>query len=224
MNVLMHNMQSMFTNRQLGITNNNKAKSTEKLSSGYKINRAADDAAGLTISEGMRRQIRGLTQGTKNTQDGISMCKIADGALAEVGDMMHRLTELSIKSANGTNTAEDREAIQEEVNQILNEIDRVSTSTTFNEHRIFASEPELKPNITINQANLSNTEIIENLLNKSYPAISQDVVLDDCDENISKDLANKFISDLSNFAIIDYLPRNGYTFPEDKSEIEPPVC
>ena len=112
MNIVAHNLQGMFSNRQLGIVNNRKEKSIEKLSSGYRINRSADDAAGLAISEKMRRQIRGLTQGTKNTQDGISMCQIADGALAEVSDMMHRLTELSVKSANGTNDAQDRQAIQ----------------------------------------------------------------------------------------------------------------
>ena len=99
-NVLQHNMMAMFSDRQLGITTNNKAKSMEKLSSGYRINRAADDAAGLSISEKMRRQIRGLTQGVNNAQDGVSMCQIADGALAEVDDMIlcekkHRIYNVS---------------------------------------------------------------------------------------------------------------------------------
>ena len=142
MNIVAHNLQGMFSNRQLGIVNNRKEKSIEKLSSGYRINRSADDAAGLAISEKMRRQIRGLTQGTKNTQDGISMCQIADGALAEVSDMMHRLTELSVKSANGTNDAQDRQAIQQEVKDLLKEIDRVSETTVFNEQKIFADSIE----------------------------------------------------------------------------------
>lgn len=141
--IIQHNMQAMFANRELGITTYSKAKSQEKLSSGYKINRAADDAAGLTISEGMRRQIRGLDQGTKNAQDGVSMCQIADGALEEVSDMLHRITELSIKSANGTNTEQDRQAIQSEINELLYEIDRVSESTTFNERKIFAEKPDI---------------------------------------------------------------------------------
>ena len=109
MNVVAHNLQGMFSNRQLGIVSQRKEKTTEKLSSGYRINRAADDAAGLAIPEKMRRQIRGLTQGTANAQDGVSMCQIADGALDEVSDMLHRITELSVKSANGNNTAEDRQ-------------------------------------------------------------------------------------------------------------------
>ncbi len=137
MNVLMHNMQAMFSNRQLGITNNRKAKSTEKLSSGYRINRAADDAAGLTISEKMRSQVRGLNQGSKNVQDGISVCQVADGALAEIDEMLHRMTELSIKAANGTNTSQDRGAIQKEINALRGEVDRISKSTEFNTRPLF---------------------------------------------------------------------------------------
>lgn len=126
-------MQSMFTNRQLGITNNNRAKSSEKLSSGYRINRAADDAAGLTISEKMRHKVRSLHQGAKNIQDGVSLCQIGDGALAESQDILQRINELSIKSANDTNTQQDREAIQAEVGQLKEELDRVAHSTSFNE-------------------------------------------------------------------------------------------
>ena len=137
MNVLMHNMQAMFSNRQLGITNNNRVKSSEKLSSGFRINRAADDAAGLTISEKMRSQIRGLHQGTKNTQDGVSWIQIGDGAMDEVTDMLHRMTELSVKASNGTLTEQDRAAINEEVMQLKNEINRVGTSTEFNTKPIF---------------------------------------------------------------------------------------
>ena len=119
MNIVAHNLSAMNAQRQFGINTRSKIKSTEKLSSGYKINRAADDAAGLSISEKMRRQIRGLTQGVENTQDGVSLCQVADGALAEVNDMLHRITELSVKSANGTNSEQDRQYIQEEISQIL---------------------------------------------------------------------------------------------------------
>ena len=132
-----HNLSAMNAQRQFGINTQSKTKSTEKLSSGYKINRAADDAAGLSISEKMRRQIRGLTQGVRNTQDGVSLCQVADGALAEVNDMLHRITELSVKSANGTNSEQDRQYIQEEINQILQEIDRIGDATEFNEIKIF---------------------------------------------------------------------------------------
>ncbi len=137
MNVVAHNLFAMNAQRQFGINTAKRAKSTEKLSSGYKINRAADNAAGLAISEKMRRQIRGLTQGVENTQDGVSLCQVADGALAEVNDMLHRITELSVQAANATNTEEDRNAIQEEISQILEEIDRIGDATTFNEQPIF---------------------------------------------------------------------------------------
>lgn len=137
MNVLMHNMQSMFTNRQLGITNGNKAKSTEKLSSGYRINRAADDAAGLTISEKMRHQIRGLKQALRNIGDGIDYVKVADGALEETTEMLQRMNELAIKAANGTNTAQDRAAIDEEIKELRTELNRVFASTEFNTKKIW---------------------------------------------------------------------------------------
>ena len=137
MNIVAHNLVAMNTQRQLKINSNSKAKSTEKLSSGYKINRAADDAAGLSISEKMRRQIRGLTQGVRNTQDGISLCQVADGALAEVHDMLHRMTELSVKAANGTLTDVDRGYIDMEIQQIKTEIDRISETTKFNDMLLF---------------------------------------------------------------------------------------
>jgi len=117
----------------LGLTTASQAKSTEKLSSGYKINRAADDAAGLSISEKMRKQIRGLTQASSNAQDGISAVQTAEGALNEVQDMLQRMNELAVKSANSTNSASDREAIQAEIDQLTTEIDRVSETTKFNE-------------------------------------------------------------------------------------------
>ena len=130
--VVQHNMTAMNSNRQLGVTTTSQAKVTEKLSSGYKINRAADDAAGLTISEKMRSQIRGLTQASTNAQDGVSCVQTAEGALSEVHSMLQRMNELAVKSANGTNTTADRVAIQKEVSALLCEIDRVKESTQFN--------------------------------------------------------------------------------------------
>lgn len=131
--VVQHNLTAMNSNRMLGVTTGTQAKSTEKLSSGYKINRAADDAAGLSISEKMRKQIRGLTQASSNAQDGISAVQTAEGALNEVQDMLQRMNELAVKAANGTNSEDDRNYIQDEVNQLIKEIDRVSTTTKFNE-------------------------------------------------------------------------------------------
>ncbi len=131
--VVQHNLTAMNSNRMLNITAKTQAKSTEKLSSGYKINRAADDAAGLSISEKMRKQIRGLTQASANAQDGISAVQTAEGALTEVHDMLQRMNELAVKAANGTNSKDDRDYIQAEVNQLVTEIDRVSTTTKFNE-------------------------------------------------------------------------------------------
>ncbi len=131
--VVQHNLTAMNSNRMLGVTTKSQAKATEKLSSGYKINRAADDAAGLSISEKMRKQIRGLTQASSNAQDGISAVQTAEGALTEVHDMLQRMNELAVKAANGTNSKDDRDYIQAEVDQLVTEIDRVSTTTKFNE-------------------------------------------------------------------------------------------
>jgi len=127
------NMTAMNANRQLGLTTGAQAKSTEKLSSGYKINRAADDAAGLSISEKMRKQVRGLTQASANAQDGISMVQTAEGALTEVHDMLQRMNELAVKAANGSLSTNDNMDIQREINQLTSEINRVSTTTKFNE-------------------------------------------------------------------------------------------
>ncbi len=131
--VVQHNLTAMNSNRMLGITTGAQAKATEKLSSGYKINRAADDAAGLAISEKMRKQIRGLTQASANAQDGISAVQTAEGALTEVHDMLQRMNELAVKAANGTMSESDRNAIQNEIDQLTTEIDRVATTTKFNE-------------------------------------------------------------------------------------------
>ena len=138
--VVQHNLTAMNSNRMLGLTTASQAKSTEKLSSGYKINRAADDAAGLSISEKMRKQIRGLTQASSNAQDGISTVQTAEGALNEVQDMLQRMNELAVKASNGTNSEDDRQYIQDEIDQLTTEIDRVSTTTKFNETYLLQGE------------------------------------------------------------------------------------
>ena len=132
--VVQHNMQAANANRMLGVTTSAQSKSTEKLSSGYKINRAADDAAGLTISEKMRKQIRGLDKASSNAQDGVSSVQTAEGALTEVHSMLQRMNELAVQASNGTNSKDtDRKAIQDEIDQLNTEIDRVAETTKFNE-------------------------------------------------------------------------------------------
>jgi flagellin len=149
-------MTAANANRMLGVTTNAQAKATEKLSSGYKINRAADDAAGLTISEKMRSQIRGLTQASKNSQDGISCVQTAEGALNEVEDMLQRMNELAVKAKNGTNTTEDRSAIQSEVDQLSSEINRVQSSTQFNNQNLLDGNFSAGKNLQVG-ANSGNT-------------------------------------------------------------------
>ena len=131
--VVQHNITAMNANRMLGVTTTGQAKSTEKLSSGYKINRAADDAAGLSISEKMRKQIRGLSQASDNAEDGISCVQTAEGALTEVHSMLQRMNELAVKAGNGTMSEDDRQNVQDEIDQLVDEIDRVSETTKFNE-------------------------------------------------------------------------------------------
>ena len=131
--VVQHNMQAMNANRMLNVTTSQQSKATEKLSSGYKINRAADDAAGLSISEKMRKQIKGLDQASTNAQDGISAVQTAEGALTEVHSMLQRMNELATQAANGTNSESDRSSIQDEIDQLTTEIDRVAETTKFNE-------------------------------------------------------------------------------------------
>ena len=131
--VIQHNLTAMNSNRMLGVTTGTQAKSSEKLSSGYKINRAADDAAGLSISEKMRKQMRGLDRASTNADDGVSSVQTAEGALAEVHDMLQRMNELAVQAANGTNSETDRTSIQNEIKQLTTEIDRVAETTKFNE-------------------------------------------------------------------------------------------
>ena len=130
--VVQHNLTAMNSNRQLGITTGMQAKSSEKLSSGYKINRAADDAAGLTISEKMRSQVRGLNKASANAQDGVSLIQVAEGALNETHSILQRMNELATQAANDTNTSIDRKAIQAELKQLTSEIDRIQSTTQFN--------------------------------------------------------------------------------------------
>lgn len=135
--VIQNNMRAANADRQMSAVSRKKEKTSEKLSSGYAINRSADDAAGLRISEGMRRRIRGLDRGSDNLEDGISLIQTADGALSEVSDILQRMNELSIQSANGTNSTADRTAVQEEVSRLAAEIDRIGKATTFNERAVF---------------------------------------------------------------------------------------
>ena len=157
--VVQHNMQAMNANRQLGITTDGQKKVTEKLSSGYKINRAADDAAGLTISEKMRSQIRGLTQASANAQDGISCVQTAEGALTEVHSMLQRMNELAVKAANGTNTSADRKAIQSEVSALGKEISRVAESTQFNTLNLLNGSFSAGKNLQVGAANVTGQRI-----------------------------------------------------------------
>ncbi len=146
--IVQHNMQAMNASRMLGITTGNQSKATEKLSSGYRINRAADDAAGLTISEKMRKQIRGLTQASTNAQDGISCVQTAEGALTEVHSMLQRMNELAVQASNGTMSDDDRQAVQDEIDQLVTEIDRVSETTKFNEIYLLKGDPATQQTTT----------------------------------------------------------------------------
>ena len=157
--VVQHNMQAANANRMLNVTTSAQSKSTEKLSSGYRINRAADDAAGLTISEKMRKQIRGLDQASTNAQDGVSSVQTAEGALTEVHSMLQRMNELATQAANGTNSKDsDRQAIQDEIEQLTTEIDRVSETTKFNETYLLKGEAGTKTiNMKAHDAGLKGT-------------------------------------------------------------------
>ena len=154
--IVQHNLQAMNANRMLGITTKSASGSTEKLSSGYRINRAADDAAGLAISEKMRKQIRGLDQASENAEDGISCVQTAEGALAEVQDMLQRMNELMVQAANGTNSETDRLYIQDEIDQLISEVDRVAETTKFNETYLLKGD-EFKPTTSVYMTNYSVT-------------------------------------------------------------------
>ena len=142
--IVQHNITAMNANRMLGLITGSLAKSTEKLSSGYRINRAADDAAGLTISEKMRKQIRGLDQASTNAEDGVSAVQTAEGALTEVHSMLQRMNELAVQASNGTMSADDRQAVQDEIDKLVDEVDRVAETTKFNETYLLKGDPESK--------------------------------------------------------------------------------
>ena len=179
--VVQHNLTAMNSNRMLGLTTSAQAKSTEKLSSGYKINRAADDAAGLAISEKMRRQVRGLTQASANAQDGISCVQTAEGALTEVHDMLQRMNELAVKGENGTQTTTDRAYIQKEIAQLMSEVDRIQSTTTFNEMNLLDGDftgkglqvgAEAGQHIDIDIEDMSMSGLAKNITGKLYTAVS----------------------------------------------------
>ncbi len=185
--VVQHNLTAMNSNRMLGLTMASQAKSSEKLSSGYKINRAADDAAGLSISEKMRKQIRGLTQASLNAADGISAVQTAEGALHEVQDMLQRMNELAVKAANGTNSEDDRNYIQDEIDQLVTEIDRVAETTKFNETYLLKGDATKTTDIY--SYNLTEAQITTkdgNQLTNLY---------DECGSLLSAEMAKQAIKD-----------------------------
>ena len=161
--VVQHNMQAANANRMLNVTTSAQSKSTEKLSSGYRINRAADDAAGLTISEKMRKQIKGLDRASTNAEDGVSAVQTAEGALTEVHSMLQRMNELATQSANGTNSKTDRKAIQDEIDQLTTEIDRVSETTKFNETYLLKGDgSEKEYNVNAHDAGIDGVTLTDN--------------------------------------------------------------
>ena len=155
--IIQHNMQAMNSSRMLGIVTGQQRKSTEKLSSGYKINRAADDAAGLSISEKMRKKIRGLNRGKTNTMDGVSFVQVGDGAMGQVADMIQRMNVLAIQAANGTNSDSDREAIQSEISHLKTEIDRINDTTKFNEMNVFLPDEDEQPQVELSVSGTPDT-------------------------------------------------------------------
>ena len=160
--VVQHNMQAANANRMLNVTTSAQSKSTEKLSSGYRINRAADDAAGLTISEKMRKQIKGLDRASTNAEDGVSAVQTAEGALTEVHSMLQRMNELATQSANGTNSNTDRKAIQDEIDQLTTEIDRVSETTKFNETYLLKGDgAEKEHNVNAHDAGIDGVTLTD---------------------------------------------------------------
>ena len=197
--VVQHNITAMNANRMLGVTTNGQSKSTEKLLSGYRINRAADDAAGLSISEKMRKQIRGLSQAFTNAQDGISCVQTAEGALTEVHSMLQRMNELTVQSANGTNSSVDRNAIQAEIDQLTTEIDRVSETTKFNDTYLLKGDDTKNTPSTTSSATFAiktGKEFKESYTlatGKTYWAVdAQGTVTPLTDATTAEDLANYF--------------------------------
>ena len=202
--VIKSNISAFNASRQNGIVNQSFAKKTEKLSSGYRINRAADDAAGLSISEKMRRQIRGLTQASTNAEEGISYIQTAEGALNEVHDLLQRGNELCVKAGNDTNTDVDRDYIQAEIDQIRAEIDRIAMDTSFNEMNVFDSSNAGDRNAQIEPWKMDILSGIPDVTR--YDAMDYDGIVEEA-QNHGIDFINatnlqQFSSDLKN----EYLP------------------
>lgn len=154
---IVHNLLAMNSNRMLGITNKKQSNITEKLSSGYRINRSADDAAGLSISEKMRRQIRGLAQASRNCHDGISMVQTAEGAMNELHEIIQRGNELAVKAANGTLSDSDRIMVDQEVQQLLDAVNSMAEQTKFNEFRLFPDDG-LSPTVSASSMGVDGLE------------------------------------------------------------------
>ena len=174
--VVQHNMSAMNANRMLSGVSSAQSKSTEKLSSGYRINRAADDAAGLSISEKMRGQIRGLNQASTNAQDGISLIQTAEGALNESHSILQRMRELSVQAANGTETDDDREAVQNEIEQLQSELTRISDTTEFNTMKLLdGSQSGSKVQVSVSKSAESNLKTVEATaqVNKMAKAVAE---------------------------------------------------
>ena len=214
--IVQHNMSAMNANRMLGITNSSLAKSTEKLSSGYKINRAADDAAGLSISEKMRSQIRGLNKASDNAQDGISLIQTAEGALNESHSILQRMRELSVQASNGTETDDDREAVQKEISQLQDELTRISSTTEFNTMKLLDGSLGSKSassqgavltgtNVaTFSATGLDSNSVKENLSGLAGTTVKDTFEIDgqkftiDWSKGKAKDFASKYSVDLAN--------------------------
>ena len=214
--IVQHNMSAMNANRMLGITNSSLAKSTEKLSSGYRINRAADDAAGLSISEKMRSQIRGLNKASDNAQDGISLIQTAEGALNESHSILQRMRELSVQASNGTETDDDREAVQKEISQLQDELTRISSTTEFNTMKLLDGSLGSKSASSqgavltgTNVATFSATGLDSNSVKKDLSGLAGTTVKDtfeidgqkftiDWSKGKAEDFASKYSVDLAN--------------------------
>ena len=197
--VVQHNLSAMNANRMLGITQGTLSKSAEKLSSGYKVNRAADDAAGLSISEKMRKQIRGLSQASLNAEDGISAVQTAEGALTEVHDMLQRMNELAVKSANGTNSENDRAYIQDEINQLVTEIDRVAETTKFNETYLLKGDSTLEKGYSYSYTKVGTAVQAEaEMLQDAATSTMAEVTFTTDYDKVSNATTNELVNSLKN--------------------------
>ena len=196
--VVQHNMQAANASRVLNVTAGQQAKSTEKLSSGYRINRAADDAAGLSISEKMRKQIRGLDRASTNAQDGVSAVQTAEGALNEVHSMLQRMNELAVQAANGTNASKDVQSIKDEIKQLNTEITRIADTTDFNGKKMLkAGQDEVKIFVGYTSDAQNNISIANKDLNAVANAISTDAFMQAQSNQATSAQAQSFLSTIS---------------------------